>query len=75
MTPSTGRPPDHQADADAEDRDAVGVVNRAVQRVDDPDPLLGRVDNRLTLWRDGLDLRPIPPPGSRRAETPRGWSR
>ena len=37
------RPPvDDQPDRDAEERDAVGVVDRAVERVDDPDPATPR---------------------------------
>ena len=54
---------DDQPDRDAEDRDAVGVVDGAVERVDDPDPATPR-GGRLARHR--RDARRSPRPGSRR---------
>ncbi len=42
---------DHQTDRDAEDRDAVGVVDGAVQRIDDPDPAASRRGRLARLRR------------------------
>src|SRR5829696_4455954 len=47
---------DHEPDAHAEHGYAVGVVHRAVEWVDDPDALAGRIDLRLALRWHSLDL-------------------
>ena len=63
MTPTAGRAIDDEPDRDAEHGDAVGVVDRAVERVDDPDPATPR-GGRLARHR--RDARRSPRPGSRR---------
>ena len=51
MTPTVGRPSTTSADRDAEERDAVGVVDGAVERVDDPDPAAPRGGRLARLRR------------------------
>ena len=63
---------DHQPDRDAEERDAVGVVHRAVERVDDPHPATprgGRLarDRPMLAGLLGQDrVGRVASPGSRR---------
>ena len=59
--PAAGRPSTTSADRDAEERDPVGVVHGAVERVDDPGPARGERPRRRSGRIDGARVARPPP--------------